>query len=59
MHAGIQLLQVYVLTPDQNVNLHVIMVAITQICYSSQYDLEIYAFISQFTCASLRSDFAH
>ena len=55
---GIQLLQAYVLTPDQNVWL-LIHAAFIPIRYSGQYTIDISAFTSPFTYAFLHGGFTH
>ena len=56
--AGIHVLRVYVLTPDQDIAL-LIRTAFIPIRYSGQFAIDVYAFTSPFTYALLHGDIAH
>ncbi|WP_054313091.1 rhomboid family intramembrane serine protease [Mesorhizobium sp. 1M-11] len=56
--AGVHLLRLYVLTPQQDVEL-LIRAAFIPVRYSGQYDLDFYAFSSPFTYTFLHGGWAH
>jgi membrane associated rhomboid family serine protease len=56
--AGIHLLRLYVLTPDQDFEL-ILRAAFIPIRYSGQFDLDFYAFSSPVTYSFLHGGFAH